>query len=76
MGQSIGWKDPFKKIAIEQSEYETKKTTLDGKEAVKFKCPDCKTWGLIDDDQLNGRVSILCECGFHKTINLWEKLKK
>ena len=35
-----------------------------------FRCPDCGESGLIDDDQVNGRVSILCEsplCNFHET---------
>ena len=32
-------------------------------------CPDCKIWGDIDDDQYNGRISVLCQCGYHVTIN-------
>ena len=47
---------------------------LDGKEVKKFCCPECGVWGYIDDDQFHGRVSILCECGFHKTINLSKEL--
>ena len=44
----------------------------DGEEktiVTKFKCPDCKVWGDIDDDQFKGKVSILCDCGFHETID-------
>jgi len=50
--------------------YELKKVIRDGKEVLKLKCPDCKIWAELDDDQYNGKVSILCDCGFHKTINL------
>ena len=42
------------------------------KDAWKFLCPGCETWGYVDDDQLNARVSIQCDCGFHETINLKE----
>lgn len=30
-------------------------------------CPKCGVRGEIDDDQLHGRVSTLCDCGFHET---------
>ena len=53
--------------------FKLKKVTLDGKPRIKFHCPDCNVWGYIDEDQYNGRVSILCDCGFHKTINLREQ---
>jgi hypothetical protein len=49
--------------------YEFRKVLLDGKENYKLKCPKCGIWGYLDDDQINGRVSILCDCGFHETIN-------
>lgn len=39
-------------------------------EVIKFKCPKCGIWGDVDDDQYNGKVSILCECEFHEIINL------
>ena len=32
--------------------------------------PKCGEWGLIDDDQLHGRVSVICPnaaCDFHET---------
>ena len=48
---------------------------LGPKEAWKFLCPGCAAWGYIDDDQLNGQVSIQCYCGFHETINLKEKAR-
>jgi len=46
--------------------------TMDWKPAIKFKCPACGEWGTIDDDQFNGRISILHEpgCGWHQTVNL------
>lgn len=46
----------------------------DGKPIKKFHCPGCKVWGEIDNDQLHGRVSIQCDCGFHETINLSKEL--
>ena len=51
---------------------EVKEVMLDGKVVRKARCPGCGTWGVIDDDQFHGRVSILCECGFHETMNLAE----
>ncbi len=42
----------------------------DGRSVLKLECPDCKIFGTIDHDHLFGNVSILCSCGFHKTINL------
>ena len=47
-----------------------KRVTLDGKEQRKFNCPGCDVWGYVDDDQLHGMVSILCDCGFHETLDL------
>ena len=54
-----------------------KEVMLDDKLVRKVHCPGCGVWGIIDDDQFHGRVSILCDCGFHATINLaelWPKL--
>jgi hypothetical protein len=43
----------------------------DGEWIWQLRCPRCGKWGLIDDDQLRGRVSILHEeCGFHETHDL------
>jgi hypothetical protein len=43
----------------------------DGKIINQLCCPDCETWGDLDDDQYNGRVSIQCPvCDYHETINL------
>lgn len=47
-----------------------KEVLLDNKLVKKFKCPDCRVWGYIDKDQYEGKVSIQCDCGFHKTLNL------
>lgn len=49
-----------------------KQVRRDGALIWKLKCPGCGTWGEIDDDQLNGRVSTWCSCGYHKTID-WRK---
>lgn len=36
----------------------------------KLKCPGCGQWGEIDDEQLQGHVSIDCpDCEFHETID-------
>ena len=51
-------------------EFEVKTVLLNGKLARKYKCPDCNVWGYIDDDQYEGKISIQCSCGFHKTLNL------
>ena len=35
-----------------------------------LRCPACHTWGEIDDDQFDGRVSVRCateNCSFHET---------
>jgi hypothetical protein len=51
--------------------YEIKRVTRDDREIWKFKCPGCGHWGVVDDDQLHGRVSIVClECTFHETVDL------
>lgn len=49
-------------------DYLIRKVTLDGQDTHKLKCPKCGVWGYVDDDQLEGKVSILCDCGFHETI--------
>lgn len=48
------------------------KVQLDGEAAWKLQCPQCGTWGYLDDDQFHGRVSTQCACGFHETVN-WSK---
>ncbi len=30
-----------------------------------FQCPKCKGRGEVDEDQWDGHVSIVCECGWH-----------
>ncbi len=32
-----------------------------------FQCPKCGASGSIDEEQAEGRVSIVCECGMHRT---------
>ncbi len=35
-----------------------------------FRCPKCEQTGWIDEDQFNGRVSIVCAyCDYHETVN-------
>lgn len=48
----------------------------DGVIVWKVKCPRCLTWGEVDDDQWNGRVSLKCgerflhrPCNWHETVN-------
>lgn len=40
-----------------------------------FCCPTCRGVGEIDEDQLNGRVSIVCPCGYHETKDWSKELK-
>lgn len=40
-----------------------------------FRCPDCGEMGAIDDDQAEGRVSIVCpSCPFHETGKVTRKV--
>ncbi len=39
-----------------------------------FRCPGCKQLAQADDDQVKGRVSILCDCGWHETGQIEPKL--
>jgi len=42
----------------------------DGETVIYLTCPKCKTRGEIDEDQLHGRVSVICSgCDFHETRN-------
>lgn len=50
--------------------YQIKTVICGGEPAIKFLCPGCRVWGYVDDDQYRGHVSILCDCGFHETIDL------
>lgn len=49
--------------------YHLRTTTRDDKDITQLCCPDCGKWGMLDEDQLAGKVSILCDCGFHETLN-------
>ncbi len=53
-----------------------KLVSLDDVLTWKLRCPGCSAWGHIDDDQLHGRVSLLCECGWHETHDLSDLLDK
>ncbi len=33
-------------------------------------CPTCRTQALADHDQVAGRVSMICDCGYHETHDL------
>jgi len=34
----------------------------------RMRCPKCGQVTDLDDDQMNGRVSTQCACGFHETV--------
>lgn len=36
---------------------------------IQAKCPSCGVWGDIDPDQLSGKVSLICDCGWHGYID-------
>ncbi len=58
------------------SKHVIKRVKRDGKAVIKFQCPGCGGWGMIDDDQYHGRISIDCtNCKFHKTINIAADIK-
>ncbi len=49
---------------------ELKHIKLDGKPAVKLRCPKCGVWAYMDDDQYHGKVSVDCSnCDYHETHN-------
>jgi len=52
--------------------YDLREVMRDGVMVHKMRCPGCGTWADLDDDQWHGRVSILCDCGFHETLDLAE----
>jgi len=39
-----------------------------------IECPECERYGTIDWDQLNGKVSIVCDCGYHETHDLTDQI--
>lgn len=48
---------------------EVKSVSLDGEQIHKLKCPGCGEWAEIDENQLHGRVSCICdECGWHGMV--------
>ena len=44
-----------------------------------FRCPQCKTLGIVDEEQVNGVTSIQCEqdnkCNFHAKGNVEPKIE-
>ena len=58
-----------------RDDIEVTQTQRDGVWIWKMKCPLCEEWGAIDEDQIAGRISILCDCGFHETIDLTENIQ-
>ena len=56
---------------IESSKPRLLKGPLKGDEwHALIQCPECFREAWIDRDQFEGRVSIVCECGWHETHNL------
>ena len=56
---------------------ELKLVSLDGVLTWKVRCPRCKMWGYVDEDQVRGQVSMQCGndgCDFHETHDLSELL--
>lgn len=55
------------------------KRIIDGDPVWSLRCPGCGTWGLLDDDQLHGRISVDhaadgCTGGYHETHNFAAEL--
>jgi hypothetical protein len=38
-----------------------------------IECPDCQRKAWIDREQYEGKISIVCECGWHETHDLTGK---
>lgn len=47
-----------------------------GKQSWLWECPNCKTWGRLSPDQLEGRVSVYCEVLVHSPYDLTPDAKK
>lgn len=45
---------------------------LDEYAKIYFECPKCLRWAGCHPEQFFGRVSMVCECGWHETHNLAE----
>lgn len=41
-----------------------------------YVCPWCGVKGVIDREQYEGKISILCDCGYHETVDLRKASKK
>lgn len=44
-------------------------TNATDQEYATIDCPGCKALKVMDREQYEGKVSIQCACGFHKTID-------
>lgn len=54
-----------------------KRVIKNGKEMWLFRCPVCKKWGCISNEQKEKQVLIMCECGnYQKTVCFREGDKK
>lgn len=65
----------FWTIPVDGKDFDLRITTRDDVRLWLLRCPGCGEWGELDDDQLNGRVSVQHECGFHETHDFAERLK-
>lgn len=54
---------------MSRQQLQSKEVYRDGIKVMKVFCPQCHTWRDIDDDQYRGKVSLLCDCGFHITCD-------
>ncbi|MCP4535802.1 MAG: hypothetical protein GY832_01485 [Chloroflexi bacterium] len=53
-----------------------KLVSLNGAMIHKIKCPGCRQWGYIDEDQFFGHAGLMCSrCGWHETCDLSEVTK-
>lgn len=39
-------------------------------------CPNCGAFTVMDEDQYHGRVSMLCDCGYHETHDMAQLEKR
>jgi hypothetical protein len=44
---------------------ETRTVDRDGLNQGQARCPECGQWADLDQDQLEGSCSLICECGWH-----------
>lgn len=56
--------------------YELKRLPSNRKQEWKVRCPQCRKWYYLDDEQFFGKAFVVCGCGFHKIINFDDIIKK